>query len=161
MYFIFSKIHLKIVAKIDPADRRYFHTRIEPLLKGDYVEFLGEVDDNQKQELIGKAMALIHPVEFPEPFGLVMIEAMACGTPVVAFRVGSIPEVVDEGVTGFIVDDVPSAVEALKKIGKLNRKRVRNVFERRFTSTRMANDYLAIYERLILSHKKEAIAVLS
>ena len=155
-----AKIPLKIAAKVDPADRRYFHTRIEPLLKGDDVEFLGEVDDDKKQELIGNAMALIHPVEFPEPFGIVMIEAMACGTPVVAFRTGSIPEVVDEGVTGFIVDDVPSAVEALKKVGKLNRKQIRSVFEKRFTSSRMASDYLAIYERIIMGNKEQPVLAL-
>ena len=144
-----AKIPLKIAAKVDPADRKYFHAEIEPLLEGDFVEFLGEVDDVQKQELIGNAMALIHPVEFPEPFGIVMIEAMACGTPIVGFRTGSIPEVVDEGVTGFVVDDIDSAVKALAKVKQLNRKEIRRVFEKRFTSARMANDYLAIYDRLI------------
>jgi len=154
-----AKIPLKIAAKVDPADRSYFQDHIEPMLKGDYVEFLGEVDDKQKQDLIGNALALVHPVEFPEPFGIVMIESMACGTPVVAFRTGSIPEVVDEGVTGFVVDDIASAAEALKKVQKLSRRRIRSVFERRFTSARMANDYLAIYERLIMSNKEEALAM--
>jgi glycosyltransferase involved in cell wall biosynthesis len=154
-----AKIPLKIAAKVDPADRAYFKNHIEPMLNGDYVEFLGEVDDKQKQDLIGNALALIHPIEFPEPFGIVMIESMACGTPVVAFRTGSIPEVVDEGVTGFVVDDIVSAVDALKKVHKLDRKQIRAVFERRFTSERMADDYLAIYERIILSNKEKALAL--
>lgn len=142
-------IPLKIGAKVDPADRQYFTDVVKPLLKGPGVEYLGEINDDQKQELMGNALALIHtPVQFPEPFGLVMIEAMACGTPVVAFRQGSIPEVIDQGVTGFVVDGVDSAAEAVKNVGSLSRKACREIFERRFTSSRMVSDYLTVYKEL-------------
>ncbi len=148
---------LKIAAKVDPVDREYFKTEIEPLLDESFVEYVGEVNDSQKQELIGNAYALIHPIEFPEPFGIVMIESLACGTPIVAFRTGSIPEVVDEGLTGFVVDDIPSAVEALHKVKKLDRKVCRQIFEKRFSSSRMVNDYLAVYEQVILRSKMSGI----
>jgi len=142
-------MHLKIAAKVDPVDRQYFDEVVKPLLNDPRVEFLGEVTDDQKQELMGNAFALIHtPVQFPEPFGLVMIESMACGTPTVAFRAGSIPEVIDEGTTGFVVDDVASAVQALQKVSSLSRRRCRQVFEKRFTSERMVNDYLSVYNQL-------------
>jgi glycosyltransferase involved in cell wall biosynthesis len=146
-------IHLKIAAKVDPVDREYFNKEIKPLLDGPLVEYIGEVNDSQKQELIGNAIALIHPIEFPEPFGIVMIESLACGTPIVAFRTGSIPEVVDEGVTGFVVDNVDDAVKALQKVKTLDRKRCREVFEKRFSSSRMVDDYLTIYEQVILRSK--------
>jgi glycosyltransferase involved in cell wall biosynthesis len=142
-------IPLKIAAKVDPLDRNYFSNVIEPLLNGPSVEYIGEVNDQQKQQLIGNALALIHPIEFPEPFGLVMIEAMACGTPTVAFRTGSIPEVIDHGVTGFIVDDIESAVAALKNISSLDRRHCRQVFEERFSASRMADEYIKVYEQLI------------
>lgn len=142
-------VPLKIAAKVDPVDRHYFNEVVKPLLEDPSIEYLGEVSDDQKQELMGNALALIHtPVQFPEPFGLVMIESMACGTPVVAFRAGSIPEVIDPGITGFVVDNVDSAVEAVKKAGSLNRKKCRQVFEHRFTSRRMVNDYLGVYQQL-------------
>jgi glycosyltransferase involved in cell wall biosynthesis len=144
-----AKIPLKIAAKVDPADTQYYAEVIEPLLNNEYVEYIGEINDAQKQEVIGKALALIHPVEFPEPFGIAMIEAMACGTPVVGFRTGSIPEVVDENITGFVVDNIPDAVCAINKAALLSRKQVREVFEKRFTASRMAEDYLSVYERLI------------
>lgn len=152
-------MRLKIAAKVDPVDREYFSTEIEPLLDDSFIEYVGEVDDSQKQELIGNAYALIHPIEFPEPFGIVMIESLACGTPIVAFRTGSIPEVVDEGLTGFVVDDIPSAVEALKKVRTLDRKRCREVFEKRFSSSRMVDDYLAVYEQVILRNKINEVVV--
>lgn len=141
-------LHLKIAAKIDPVDRAYFADEIKPLLNNPNVEFLGEVSDDEKQELIGNAYAIVHPIEFPEPFGLVMIEAMACGTPTVAFRRGSIPEVIDDGVTGFVVDDVPEAVSALQKVSSLSRSHCRQVFEKRFTATRMVNEYVDLYRSL-------------
>jgi glycosyltransferase involved in cell wall biosynthesis len=145
-----AKIPLKIAAKVDPADTIYYAEEIKPLLENnEYVEYIGEINDIQKQEIIGNALALIHPVEFPEPFGIAMIEAMACGTPVVGFRTGSIPEVIDEGLTGYVVDNIPDAVKAIQKVGNLSRKQIREVFERRFTSSRMASDYLDVYQRLI------------
>lgn len=142
-------IPLKIAAKVDPVDRDYFKRVLKPLLDDPLVEYIGEVNDKQKQELIGSAYALIHPIEFPEPFGIVMIESMACGTPVVAFKTGSIPEVIDEGVTGFVVEDIPSAVQALSKVRSLDRIRCRQVFEARFAAERMTKDYLAIYRQLL------------
>ena len=154
-------LKLIIAAKVDPVDVEYFHKEIEPLLQDPLIEFIGEVNDSQKQELIGNALALIHPIEFPEPFGIVMIESLACGTPIVAFRTGSIPEVVDEGITGFVVDDIQSAVEALSKVHTLSRKRCREVFETRFTSSRMVDDYVAIYEKVILHSKMTGVAGLS
>lgn len=145
-------IPLKIAAKIDPVDRDYYRDVIKPLLQGPGVEFIGEVGDTIKNDLIGGAYALLHAIDFPEPFGIVLIEALACGTPIVAFRRGSIPEVVEQGVTGFVCDDVPSAVEALRKVEQLSRENCRQSFERRFTSLRMALDYQRIYERLLLRH---------
>jgi len=142
-------IRLKIAAKVDPVDREYFDAVIKPLLNDRLIEYVGEVSDGQKQELLGNAYALIHPIEFPEPFGLVMIESMACGTPIVAFRTGSIPEVIDEGVTGFVVDDIPSALKALQKVKSLSRQRCRQVFEERFTAERMVSDYLSVYRSLV------------
>jgi glycosyltransferase involved in cell wall biosynthesis len=144
-------IKLKIAAKVDPVDRTYFEEELKPLLKDSNVEYLGEVNDAQKQDLIGNAYALIHPIEFPEPFGLVMIEAMACGTPIVAFRTGSIPEVIDEGQTGFVVEGIDAAVAALAKVEALSRRKCREVFDKRFTSTRMVHDYLNVYESLVRS----------
>jgi glycosyltransferase involved in cell wall biosynthesis len=138
-------IKLVIAAKVDPVDRDYFETVIKPLLNDPLVEYIGEINDSQKQDFIGNALALIHPIEFPEPFGLVMIESFACGTPVVAFRTGSIPEVID----GFVVDDIACAVKALDKIGSLSRSSIRHIFDQRFTSQRMVGDYLSIYNQLI------------
>ena len=140
---------LRVAAKIDRADRDYFHDRIEPLMKQPHVEFLGEIDDADKQAFLGGALALLMPVDWPEPFGLVMIEAMACGTPVVAFRRGSIPEVIDEGVTGFVCDDLDSAVRAVDRSTQLSRERCRARFDQRFSAARMARDYVAAYEQLL------------
>jgi glycosyltransferase involved in cell wall biosynthesis len=137
---------LKIAAKIDPADQRYWETTIRPLIEGNAnVEFIGEIDERQKAEFLGKARALLFPIDWPEPFGLVMIEAMACGTPVIAFRHGSVPEVMEDGVSGFIVGDVDQAVAAVRHVGGLNCLLVRRAFERRFTVEAMARAYLEIY----------------
>jgi glycosyltransferase involved in cell wall biosynthesis len=139
---------LRIAAKIPRDENRYFKEHIEPLLDGDQVEFVGEVDDSAKAEFLGKAAALLFPIDWPEPFGLVMIEAMACGTPVVATRCGSVPEIIEPGVTGFIVDSEEQAVEAVHRLDALDRRKVRAMFERRFTARRMAEDYLRLYERI-------------
>ncbi|HKA71662.1 MAG TPA: glycosyltransferase family 4 protein [Xanthobacteraceae bacterium] len=143
-----SGIPLKIAAKVDKVDQEYFAREIEPLLRGPGVEFIGEINEWEKQEFLGEALGLLFPVDWPEPFGLVMIEAMACGTPVLAFRCGSVPEVVDDGVTGHIVDTEEEAVAALPGLLSLDRGAVRRRFEERFTATRMAKDYLRVYRGL-------------
>ena len=140
---------LKIAAKVDAADREYFATTIAPLLTEPHVEFIGEVGDGDKGELLGNARALLFPIDWPEPFGLIMIEAMATGTPVIATRRGSVPEVVDHGVTGLIVDDVDGAVGAVEEVGTLDRAAVRRRFEERFSADRMASDYVRAYEMLL------------
>jgi glycosyltransferase involved in cell wall biosynthesis len=142
-------VRLRIAAKVDRADREYFEGRIAKLLAQPEVEYVGEIGDADKGEFLGNAIGLLFPVDWPEPFGLVMIEAMACGTPVIAFRRGSVPEVIDDGVTGFVVDDVPSAVGAVRRLGSIDRRHCRDEFERRFSAERMARDYLAVYARLI------------
>ena len=139
---------LKIAAKVDPADRAYFHETIEPLLNDPMVEYTGEISDAEKSDFLGNATALLFPIDWPEPFGLVMIEAMACGTPVIAWRCGSVPEVVEQGVSGFIVDDLDQAVTAVDKCRRLERLGVRAAFERRFTAEVMARGYLQLYWRL-------------
>ena len=140
---------LKIAAKVDNADKEYYDTLIKPLIQANPdVEFIGEINDAQKPAFLSGAHALIFPIAWPEPFGLVMIEAMACGTPVIAFNCGSVPEVLDHGVTGFIVDDIDQAVDACGKIGTIDRARVRATFDRRFTARRMAEDYVDLYEEL-------------
>lgn len=146
-------IPLKIAAKVDTADEAYFRDVIRPLLDHPLIEFIGEVGEKDKQELLCGAYAFIFPIDWPEPFGLAMIEAMACGTPVIARRRGSIPEIVDDGVTGFIFDDVPQAVEAVKAAGALSRLKVRDVFKKRFSSRKMALNYLAVYEEILKKHK--------
>ena len=139
---------LKIAAKVDPADRHYFKREIEPLLDDPRIEWLGEVTDKHKDEFLGNAYALLFPIDWPEPFGLVMIEAMACGTPVVAYACGSVPEVMDDGVTGFVVNDIENAVEATRRVRDLSRAKCRETFEKRFAASRMANDYIGVYTRL-------------
>lgn len=136
---------LRIAAKVDRADQEYFESEILPLLSDPGVEFIGEIGDHEKGEFLGNARALLFPINWPEPFGLVMMESLACGTPVVAFRCGSVPEVIDHGVTGFIVTSIDEAVEAIERIGELSRQKCRQVFEERFSAERMARDYLAIY----------------
>jgi glycosyltransferase involved in cell wall biosynthesis len=140
---------LKIAAKVDRVDKDYFDSVIAPLLRDSFVEFVGEIGDEQKDEFLGNAFALLFPIDWPEPFGLVMIEAMACGTPVVAYRDGAVPEVMEEGHTGFIVEGLEDAVEAVRRVSQLSRKRCREVFEKRFTAARMAQDYVQIFKRLI------------
>ena len=139
---------LRIAAKIPRAEHGYFTERIKPMIDGDGVELVGEVDEQTKQDFLSGAAALLFPIEWPEPFGLVMIEAMACGTPVIAFASGSVPEVVENGVTGFIVEDEAQAVEAVTKIQELDRHGVRARFEQRFTAKRMAEDYTRHYASL-------------
>ena len=148
---------LKIAAKIDKADQEYFDACIRPLLDHPGIEFLGEIGFPEKNDFLGNATAVLFPVSWPEPFGLVMIEAMACGTPVIAYRMGSVPEVIADGISGYIVSDLDGAVEAVKKIDQLDRRKVRKHFEQNFTADRMAKDYLKIYERL-MSRKKTPLA---
>lgn len=143
------QIPLKIAAKVDPVDRHYFKSTIKPLLCEPLVEFIGEIGEGEKGEFLGNAYALLLPIDWPEPFGLVMVEAIACGTPVIAYRDGAVPEVIEEGHTGFIVEELEDAVEAVRRIPELSRKRCREAFEKRFTATRMAHDYVKIFERLI------------
>lgn len=142
---------LKIAAKVDAVDRAYFEERIQPMLNGPYTEYVGEIGDGEKDEFLGNAYALLFPVDWPEPFGLVMIEAMACGTPVIAYRNGSVPEVIQEGETGFVVTGLDDAVKAAERVAQLDRRRCRAVFEERFTAARMARDYVSVYERLTAS----------
>jgi glycosyltransferase involved in cell wall biosynthesis len=142
-------IPLRIAAKVDKADREYFENAIEPLLHDPLVEYIGEIGEADKDEFLGHARALLFPIDWPEPFGLVMIEAMACGTPVIAYDSGSVPEVMEQGRTGFIVRALDDAVEAVRRLPQLSRARCREVFEQRFTATRMAHDYLDVYEQLI------------
>jgi glycosyltransferase involved in cell wall biosynthesis len=140
---------LKIAAKVDKADHAYFRDVIAPMLNGPEIEFIGEINENAKSEFLGQAAALVFPIDWPEPFGLVMIEAMACGTPVLAFGCGSVPEIVEDGLTGRIVSDVDEAVRAVPGLLKLDRKAIRARFEARFSSARMAAEYGRIYQRML------------
>jgi glycosyltransferase involved in cell wall biosynthesis len=149
-------IPLKIAAKVDRVDQEYFKTTIEPLLSLGDVEFIGEIREDQKGEFLGNAAALLFPIAWREPFGLVMIEAMACGTPVVALENGSVPEVLENGVTGFIVHSEQQAVDALRRIGSLDRDHIRAEFDRRFTAHRMAQNYLKLYARLAQARRVSA-----
>jgi glycosyltransferase involved in cell wall biosynthesis len=142
-------IPLRIAAKVDKADQEYFDTVIEPLLHDPLVEFIGEIADDEKNAFLGNAQALLFPIDWPEPFGIVMIEAMACGTPVIAYSHGSVPEVMEQGRTGYVVEELDDAVEAVRRLSRLSRARCREVFEERFTAARMARDYVAVYERLV------------
>lgn len=141
-------VPLKIAAKVDRVDKEYFESVIEPLLRDPLIEYIGEIGDGEKDEFLGNAYALLFPINWPEPFGLVMIEAMACGTPIIAYRRGSVPEVIDDGLTGFIVNSLEEAVQAVRRVPELNRASCRKAFEDRFSSKRMADDYLQIYERM-------------
>ena len=138
-------MELRIAAKISSVDRPYFEEKIEPLLNQPHVHFVGEVNESQKSKLLGGALAMLFPIDWPEPFGLVMIEAMACGTPVIAFPCGSVPEIIDQGQSGFIVKNVDEAVEAVENVKSLNRADSRACFEKRFAAARMAADYLEVY----------------
>jgi glycosyltransferase involved in cell wall biosynthesis len=145
-------IPLKIAAKVDKVDEEYFRSEILPLIDGPGVEFVGEINEREKTKFLGEAAALLFPVDWPEPFGLVMIEALACGTPVLAFRCGSIPEVIDDGVTGKVVDSEEEAIAALPRILSYDRRAVRQRFEERYSATRMAKDYVSTYRRLLTKH---------
>jgi glycosyltransferase involved in cell wall biosynthesis len=147
---------IRIAAKIDVVDRPYFNSEIKPLLELPGVEYLGEIDERQKTDFLGKAAAFLFPIDWPEPFGLAMIEAMSCGTPVIAFRCGSVPEIVEQGVSGFIVNSEEEAVQAIQKCRTFDRKSCRAAFEKRFTADRMAAAYVGIYQRLT---KQEPLAL--
>jgi glycosyltransferase involved in cell wall biosynthesis len=151
---------LKIAAKIDDADRNYFEEKIKPLLKDSAVEFIGEIADSEKSEFLGNALALLFPIDWPEPFGLVMIEALAAGTPVIAWRNGSVPEVISNGVSGMIVESVEAAVAAVENIGSFSREAVRQEFQARFTAARMSQDYVTVYQRLLSDQKAGLPAVI-
>jgi glycosyltransferase involved in cell wall biosynthesis len=144
-------IRLKIAAKIDRADAEYFERTIKPLLGHPLIEFIGEIAQSEKQAFLGDALGLLFPINWREPFGLVMIEAMACGTPVIAYPLGSVPEVMNDGLTGFLVQNLEGAVKAVKKLEEIDRRKCRCYFEQHFTAERMAQDYLNIYRRLVRS----------
>ena len=150
---------LKIAAKVDPADQEYFSSEIEPLLDRPFIEFVGEIGEDEKGEFLGKAAALLFPIEWPEPFGLVMIESLACGTPVIAFESGSAPEIVDNGLSGFLVGDVDEAALAVGRLSTLSRWKCREIFEQRFTANRMASDYLDIFRRLLSRHEGDGAGI--
>jgi glycosyltransferase involved in cell wall biosynthesis len=154
-----SGVPLKIAAKVDPVDREYFTSQIEPLLDHPLIEFVGEINDHQKEAFLGQALALIFPIDWPEPFGLVMIESMALGTPVIAWRNGSVPEIIENGRTGLVVDSIEKAVEAVAHAKRMDRVTIRQQFDSRFTSTRMAKDYLTVYQRLLVQAEEETQAV--
>jgi glycosyltransferase involved in cell wall biosynthesis len=139
---------LKVAAKVDNVDREYFEEQILPMMKSADVDYIGEINDARKSEFLSGALALLVPIDWPEPFGLVMIEAMACGTPVIAFNRGSAPEVIEDGLTGFIVEDINGAIGAVDRLSHLSRAAIRRRFEQRFTARRMAQDYLAVYRSI-------------
>ncbi len=149
---------LRIAAKVDPADRNYFERAIRPLLDDPLVEFIGEIGEAEKSDFLGRARALLFPIDWPEPFGLVMIEALACGTPVVAFRGGSVEEILEEGMTGFIVDNLEDAIAATRQVHTLSRAACRDAFERRFTVSRMASAYVDLYQTIIQSAQTNMVA---
>jgi glycosyltransferase involved in cell wall biosynthesis len=140
---------LQIAAKVDPVDKAYYEAQIEPLLSDPLIEFVGELGDSDKSAFLGDAVALLFPIDWPEPFGLVLIEAMANGTPVVAFGCGSVPEIMEDGVTGLIVYSVDAAVAAVPRARELDRRQIRQRFEKRFTAERMAHDYLRVYDKVL------------
>jgi glycosyltransferase involved in cell wall biosynthesis len=142
-------IPLRIAAKVDASDRAYYEELIEPLIDGDFISYIGEITETEKQEFLGNAKALLFPIDWPEPFGLAMIEAMACGTPVIAWNCGSVPEVIEDGVTGRIINSVEEGVAAVKSIDKLSRSAVRAEWEKRFTAPVMAQRYVDLYDRLL------------
>jgi glycosyltransferase involved in cell wall biosynthesis len=149
---------LRIAAKVDDMDRDYFDRDVQPLLDTPLVEFIGEIGDCEKNDFLGGALALLFPIDWPEPFGLVMIEALACGLPVVAFRGGSVPEVLEHGVTGFVVDTLDDAIACTRRVHLLNRADCRTAFERRFTAARMAADYARVYDSLAATTATPALA---
>jgi len=144
-----SGMPLKVAAKVDRADQDYYESRIKPMLQNSLIEFVGEIGNSEKSEFLGNAAALLFPVDWPEPFGVVMIEAMACGTPVIACPLGSVPEVVRPGISGILIKDVNEGVQAVRRIGEIDRSRVRHHFELNFTDELMASNYLNIYQQLV------------
>jgi glycosyltransferase involved in cell wall biosynthesis len=148
-------IPLRIAAKVDPADVDYFEREVRPLLNNPLVEFIGEIDEREKNGFLGRARALLFPIDWPEPFGLVMIEALACGTPVVAFRAGSVEEVIEHGCTGFIVDSVEEAIEATRLVSTLDRRACRRSFDQRFTARRMVERHVSVYAEVINARATE------
>jgi len=141
-------LELRIAAKIDAVDKEYFDREIAPLMDQPHVRYLGEIGEQEKAQLMGAARALLFPIDWPEPFGMVVIEALSCGTPVIAWPDGSVPELLEPGVTGWIVDSIDDAVEALAHVDEIDRAACRTAFEQRFTAARMAGDYVAVYKRL-------------
>jgi glycosyltransferase involved in cell wall biosynthesis len=151
-----ARIPLKLAAKVDRVDEEYFEREIKPLLDHPLIENIGEIGESDKEDFLGNAYALLFPIDWPEPFGLVMIEAMACGTPIIAYRQGSVEEVMEEGRSGFIVQDLEDAVHAVGQVADIDRAEVRSVFERRFTATQMATDYVRVYQRIIAQQHRHA-----
>jgi glycosyltransferase involved in cell wall biosynthesis len=149
---------IRIAAKVDEVDRKYFTSQIEPLLSQPHVEYIGEICEREKCDFLGNARALLFPIDWPEPFGLVLIEAMSCGTPCVAWRAGSVPEIIQEGTNGFIVDSLDAAADAVRRAANLDRRKVRAQFERRFLAERMTRDYVEIYRRIAARHSSRAAA---
>jgi glycosyltransferase involved in cell wall biosynthesis len=149
---------LKIAAKVDRADKSYFESHVKPLLDHKLIEFVGEISDLEKNEFLGNASALLFPIDWSEPFGIVLIEAMACGLPVIAYPLGSVPEIIEDGVSGFLVHNVEEATGALENLSAIDRRKCRRAFEDRFSAKRMAQDYLTIYDRII-KREPESIAL--
>ena len=152
-------MHLKIAAKVDKADQAYYDEQIKPLLSQSHVEYVGEVNEKEKELLLGGAAALLFPIDWPEPFGMVMVESMACGTPVIAYGLGSVPEIIENGVNGYIVSSIEEAANALKNIHSIDRRECRQRFLDRFEATRMAKDYLVIYEALIAENENSIVTL--
>ncbi len=150
---------LQLAAKVDRVDEAYFNSEIVPML-GQHAKLVGEIGDAEKSRFLSNAKALLMPIDWPEPFGLVMIEAMACGTPVIAYNHGSVPEIIEDGITGFIVSNEAEAVAALQRVHTLNRSNIRKRFEARFTASRMAQDYVDIYELLVVPQQQPLQLVL-
>lgn len=152
---IATQLPIKIAAKIDKVDQEYYKKTIEPLLDHELVDFIGEINEEQKQEFLGNAKALLFPIDWPEPFGLVMLEAMACGTPVIAWNMGSVPEIIENGKNGFIVNNMEESINAIRNLHSIERRTVRQTFLDRFTALRMTRDYLKLYQQIILKKNAE------
>lgn len=148
---------IRIAAKVDPADRAYYES-VRHLLDEPHVEFLGEIGEDKKGEFLGEAAALLFPVDWPEPFGLVMVESLACGTPVIAFRRGSVPEIIDHGLTGFVVENVEEATEATRRIPLIKRSVCRSEFERRFSARRMCHEYVRVYRQVLAEDRQRSVS---